>query len=72
MEAGHEVHLLTRGKSAVTFQIPGESDAAYQAFSSKAGARGSLRTAGLGLPASSSPDPVVMLLSLVAGQAHQG
>ena len=32
MEAGHEVTLLTRGKKAVTYQIPDDTDASFAAY----------------------------------------
>lgn len=34
LDAGHEVTLLTRGKKAITFQLPDESDADYAKYSS--------------------------------------
>ncbi|GAQ80040.1 chloroplast stem-loop-binding protein [Klebsormidium nitens] len=35
VKAGHEVTLFTRGKTAVTSQLPGESDADYKEYESK-------------------------------------
>lgn len=35
VQAGHDVTLFTRGKTPVTQKIPGETDSAYRAYSSK-------------------------------------
>ncbi len=32
VEQGHEVTLLTRGKKAVTYQIPDDTDASYAKY----------------------------------------
>ena len=32
IEAGHDVTLLTRGKSPVTFQIPDDTDDSFKAY----------------------------------------